>query len=91
MSKKPDILPSFHFFPLKRLYVVVILSRFLGLLQLLEEVAEFADFLTSPIGSTVIFCMLSYQVFVLMGCNIPSSAILSSTVALALHCMIDRR
>lgn len=69
---------------------MAILNRFLHFLQLLEELAEVGEFLKTPIGSTLVFCGLSYQALSVMGCAAPSAAILASVAALALHCTTNR-
>lgn len=69
---------------------MAILSRFLHLLKLLEELVEFAEFLTTGTGATAVFCLLSYQAFALMGCDVAASAILASAAALTLHCTVNR-
>ncbi|MEM7648491.1 MAG: hypothetical protein AAF283_04905 [Cyanobacteria bacterium P01_A01_bin.70] len=69
---------------------MAILDRFLHFLQLLEDLAELGEFLTTPMGSTLIFCGLSYQALTVLGCAAPSAAILASTAALALHCTTNR-
>jgi hypothetical protein len=70
--------------------IVVILNRFLYLLKLLDTVAEFGEFLTSPLGITLVFCLLSYQAFMLMQCDATSATALASAAALTLHCKLNR-
>ena len=69
---------------------MAILSRLLHLLKLLEELVAFGEFLTTPVGTTAIFCLLSYQAFALMGCDLTTATILASTAALTLHCTMNR-
>lgn len=69
---------------------MAILSRFLRLLKLLEDLAEFGAFLTTPAGTTLVFCWLSYQALALMGCDATSAVVLASTAALTLHCTMNR-
>ncbi|NEQ42423.1 MAG: hypothetical protein F6K00_02200 [Leptolyngbya sp. SIOISBB] len=69
---------------------MAILARFLNFLKLLEDLADFSDFLTTPVGTTVIFCLLSYQAFALMGCDVTDAAVLASTAALTLYCTANR-
>lgn len=69
---------------------MAILNRFLHLLELLEEIAAFTDFATTPTGVTVVFCLLSHQALMLMGCDVSSSAVLAIAAALTLHCTVNR-
>jgi hypothetical protein len=69
---------------------MAILHRFLRFLKLLEDLAEFTDFLTTPAGTTLVFCGLSYQAFTFMGCDLTASALLASAAALTLHCTVNR-
>ncbi len=69
---------------------MAILNRLLRLLELLEQSADFADFLTKPIGLTLMACLFSYQALLLSGCGVPDAALLASVAALALHCVINR-
>lgn len=69
---------------------MAILSRLLHFLKLLEELVEFGEFFTTPVGTTGIFCLLSYQAFSLMGCDVTAAAILASTAALTLYCTMNR-
>jgi hypothetical protein len=69
---------------------MAILNRLLRLLKLLEQMVEFADYLTTPVGITLVFCLLSYQSLLLLQCDAPSAALLASVVALTLHCTLNR-
>ncbi|RZM82002.1 hypothetical protein [Leptolyngbya iicbica] len=69
---------------------MAILNRLLHFLKLLEELVEFGEFLTTPLGSTGVFCLLSYQAFALMGCDVTTATILASTAALTLYCTMNR-
>lgn len=69
---------------------MAILNRFLRLLKLLETLVDFGEFLTTSTGSTLIFCLLSYQALALMGCDATSAAVLASVAALTLHCTVNR-
>ena len=68
---------------------MAILNRFLRLLERLEAAADAAEFLASPVGLASIFCLLSYQVFLLVGCDVPTAAILASATGLTLHCTFN--
>ena len=68
---------------------MAILNRFLRLLKLLEQAADFADWLTVPTGLTAIAALLSYQSLLLIGCDAPSAALLASATALTLHCGLN--
>ncbi|MEM6716520.1 MAG: hypothetical protein AAF827_02365 [Cyanobacteria bacterium P01_D01_bin.6] len=69
---------------------MAILARFLIFLKWVENLAEFGDFLSTPAGTTAIFCLLCYQAFALMGCDVTDAAILASTAALTLYCTANR-
>lgn len=69
---------------------MAILNRFLRLLELLEQLTDCAEFLTTPSGLAVVACLLSYEALLLAGCDGPSAAILASTAALTLHCGFNR-
>ena len=69
---------------------MAILNRFLHFLKLLEEVVEFGEFLTTPVGATLIFCLLSYQALALMDCDVTTASILASTAALTVYCTANR-
>lgn len=69
---------------------MAILNRFLRLLRLLEQVADLTEFLTSPTGLALSFCLLSYQAFLRVGCDAPSAAILASVIVLTLHCVLNQ-
>lgn len=68
---------------------MAILNRFLHFLKLLEELVEFGEFFTTPVGTTIIFCLLSYQALTLLGCDATDAAILASTAALTLYCTVN--
>ncbi|MEM9766618.1 MAG: hypothetical protein AAF892_01885 [Cyanobacteria bacterium P01_D01_bin.71] len=68
---------------------MAILNRFLHFLKLLEALVEFGEFLTTPAGTTLIFCLLSYQALCLIGCNVGTAAILASTAALTVYGTAD--
>ncbi|MEO0533647.1 MAG: hypothetical protein AAF215_07240 [Cyanobacteria bacterium P01_A01_bin.123] len=68
---------------------MAILNRFLRLLKLLEQAADLTEFLTSPTGIALSLCLLSYQAFLLVGCDAPSAAILASVTVLTLHCAFN--
>ncbi|MDA0672522.1 MAG: hypothetical protein O3C67_02290 [Cyanobacteria bacterium] len=69
---------------------MAILNRFLYLLKLLEELVELGAFLNTPLGTAGVFCLLSYQALILMGCDAVDGAILASTATLTLYCMVNR-
>ncbi|NET33699.1 MAG: hypothetical protein F6K19_17020 [Cyanothece sp. SIO1E1] len=66
---------------------MVILRQFLKLLELLEQVV---NFLAAPIGCSAGLCFISYQILLLSGCDAPTSAILASTIALTLYCIVQQ-
>jgi hypothetical protein len=69
---------------------MAILNRLLRFLEWLEQSADLADFLTQPIGLTLLVCLFSYQALLLSGSSTADSALLASVAALALHCVISR-
>lgn len=69
---------------------MAILNRFLHLLKLLEDLAEFGDFLVTPTGMPFLLCMVSYQALMAIGCDISAAAILAIAAALTLYCTTNR-
>ncbi|MGF1512861.1 MAG: hypothetical protein ACFB5Z_04080 [Elainellaceae cyanobacterium] len=69
---------------------MAILHRFLLLLEFLDRLIDIAeasaDSLTAPVATAAAACLLSYQALLLAGCDVLSSAVLSSAIALALNC-----
>jgi hypothetical protein len=68
---------------------MVILSRLLKLLNFLEQVVAFTEFLETPTALPVLACLLSYQGLLLIHCDAASAAVLASTATLTLHCVIN--
>lgn len=68
---------------------MAILNRFLRVLELLEQAAELANWLTGTVELAAISALLSYGSLLLVGCEAPSAAILASTLALTLHCGLN--
>lgn len=66
------------------------LNRFLRILELLEEIADFVAFLGAPIGGSVLVCLMSYNILLWGRCDIPTAAILASTVAMTVYLMIKQ-
>ena len=69
---------------------MALLNRFLRLLKLLEQVAEFANVLTESTGLAIIICLFSYEALLLYSCDAHSSAILASAIGLTLHCVLNQ-
>ncbi|MEO1094158.1 MAG: hypothetical protein AAFX01_04585 [Cyanobacteria bacterium J06638_28] len=64
---------------------MAILNRLLRLLELLEHISDFTEFLLTSTGLAVVICLVSYQALMLAGCDAASAAVLASVVALALQ------
>ena len=69
---------------------MAILNRLLRLLELLECIADFAEYLTTPVGIALFVCLVSYQSLLLARCDGPSAAVLASATALTVHCGLNR-
>ena len=69
---------------------MAILNWLLAILNLLEQIAYFTEFLMTPTGLAMIVCMLSYQAFLSAGYNATISVIFASTVTLTLYRRLSR-
>jgi len=69
---------------------MAILNRVLRFLEWLEQYAELTAFLTQPLGLTLLVCLFSYQILLLIGHSTTESVVLSSVVAVSLHHVIKR-
>lgn len=69
---------------------MALLNRFLRLLKLLEQAADFANVLTGSTGLVIIICLCSYEAFLFSGCGAYSSEILASALGLTLHCVLNQ-
>lgn len=65
---------------------MAILNQLLKVLQLLEQLQEFAQSFTTRQSLALAVCLFSYTVLLFGGCNSPSAVVLASAIALALHC-----
>ncbi|MGB2926206.1 MAG: hypothetical protein WBB82_12975 [Limnothrix sp.] len=69
---------------------MVILKYFLHLLELLEQVAEFIELLTTPVGLAGMVCLTSYEALILLGCDAANSVVLAVVVTLTFHSASNR-
>lgn len=69
---------------------MVILKYFLYLLELLEQVAEFIELLTTPVGLAAMVCLTSYEILMLLGCDAANSVVLAVVVTLTFHSASNR-
>jgi hypothetical protein len=69
---------------------MALLARLLQLLQFLEGMLEFLDFLSTPMGLVASVGLGLYSVLVLAGLDASTAATLAGSVALGLSCIITR-
>ncbi|MEO0408799.1 MAG: hypothetical protein AAF289_15760 [Cyanobacteria bacterium P01_A01_bin.135] len=73
---------------------MALLNRFLQLLEFLEWVVAAVDVWIDALAMSgvlaLLTCLFSYEALVMVNCDRPSAAILSSTLALTLHCSFNR-
>jgi hypothetical protein len=69
---------------------MALLARLLQLLQFLEGMLEFLDFLSTPLGLVASVGLGLYSVLVLAGLDASTAATLAGSVALGLSCIITR-
>ena len=69
---------------------LTLLNRFLQLLELLEHLGDFIAFLLSPVGATIGICAMSYYLLLWGQCDVPTSAILASAIALTAHSLMQK-
>lgn len=73
---------------------MALLNRFLQLLEFLEwfvaGVDAWIDAFAASGVMALVTCLLSYEALVFIGCDRISASILSSTLALTLHCGFNR-
>ncbi len=69
---------------------ITILNGFLKLLELLEKVTAFIDFLFTPIGLSILLSLISYHGLLSYQCDALTSAILASAIALTLHSIVQQ-
>ena len=70
---------------------MTILSQFIKLLEWLEAAQDFILFLIQPTDLTILVALcLFFSVQFLYGCDSPTAAVLSSTAALTLFCLLEK-
>ncbi|MEM9904652.1 MAG: hypothetical protein AAF921_06485 [Cyanobacteria bacterium P01_D01_bin.44] len=69
---------------------MTILDQFLKLLKFLEAGQDVFEFLTHPMGLSAVLAVCLYFPIQILGCDAPSAAALSCTVALTLFCLLER-
>ncbi|MEO1620104.1 MAG: hypothetical protein AAFU53_03620 [Cyanobacteria bacterium J06632_3] len=67
-----------------------LLSRFLHLLEWLENAQDFFYFLSQPTGIAATAALLLYCPIQLLGCDSFSATTLSCTIALTIFCLLER-
>ena len=71
-------------------FIMPLLARLLQFLEFLESLQEFLFFLTTPTGLSALLWVILYFPLQILGCDTPSAAILASTSALSLYCLLVR-
>lgn len=66
------------------------LTRWLQFLRFLEELLEFWDFLTTPLGLVASVGIGLYSLLIALGTDASAAATLAGSVALGLSCLITR-
>lgn len=69
---------------------MTLLNRFLKFLEWIETTQEVFDFLSQSTGLSVILALCLYFPIQVLGCDAPTAATLSCTVALTLFCLLER-
>ena len=69
---------------------LALLNRFLKLLELLESIGDFIAFLLSPVGLAVWICAMSYYLLLWGQCDVPTSAILASAIAMTAYSLVKQ-
>lgn len=64
------------------------LNRFLRVLELLEEISDFAAFVGAPMGVSIFVCLVSYNALLWGRCDIPRAAILASAIAMTVYSLV---
>ena len=67
-----------------------LLARLLQFLEFLESLQNFLEFLITPTGLAALLWIILYFPLQILGCDTPTAAILSSTSALSLYCLLER-
>jgi len=69
---------------------LTLLTRFLRVLELLEELSDFAMFLGAPMGIALLICFVSYNALLWERCDIPTAAILASAIAMTVYSVVKQ-
>ena len=67
-----------------------LLTKLLQFLEFLESLQDFLEFLTTSTGLAALLWIILYFPLQILGCDPTSAAILSSTSALSLYCLLER-
>jgi hypothetical protein len=66
------------------------LNRFLRVLELLEEISDFAAFVGAPMGVSIFVCWVSYNALLWGSCDIPWAAILAGASAMTVYTLAKK-
>ena len=69
---------------------MAILNRFLKFLELLEQIVDFFNLLSSPAGYSAVLCLFAYGLLLMGGCNGPTAAILAGAIAMTLYSIVQQ-
>lgn len=69
---------------------MALLARLLQLLNFLESLMQFGDFLLTPVGLTALVGLGFYGPLVVLGCDASTAATLAGSVALGIACAITK-
>lgn len=69
---------------------LTILSRFLRLLEFLEDITNFFAFLGASKGITAVVCLCSYSLLVWGRCDSPTAAILATAIAMTAYSLVEQ-
>ena len=69
---------------------MAILRYFLQLLELMGQIGEFLELLSTPVGLAAMVCLTSYECLILCGCDVANSIVLASVITLTFHTASNR-
>ncbi|AFY39176.1 hypothetical protein Lepto7376_2924 [[Leptolyngbya] sp. PCC 7376] len=69
---------------------MTILKYFLQLLEVMGQISEFLELLSTPIGLAGMVCLTSYESLILFGCDTANSIVLAAVVTLTFHIASNR-
>lgn len=70
--------------------MMAILKYFVYCLELLEQIAECVELLSSPLGLAAMVCLTSYEILLLLGCGSTNALVLAFGISLTFHSTANR-